>query len=167
MNNYCRTRNHGFTLIELIVVFSIFFLVTTVSLISFGTFSSSQVLNSSVLDVIAVLNEAKSSATSQYMPVPSVPAIACNASSPQLTSYSIRINPPRTYSIWIYCNSTPRPFKYKEKILPQEVSFGTGSSGEILFSAGTGKSGSGIINMSDASRTKTIRIDSQGNINES
>ncbi len=167
MNKYCHRQNYGFTLIELIVVFSIFFLVTTVSLVSFGNFSSSQVLSSSVLDVIAVLNESKSSSSSQFLPIPSVPAVACNPASPQLTAYSIRINLPRTYSVWIYCNSSPRPFRYKEKQLPSQIRFGSGSSSEVTFNAGTGQSGGGTIIMTDSSRTKTIRIDTQGNINES
>lgn len=167
MNKYCLANNRGFTLIELIVVFSIFFLVTTVSLVSFGNFSGSQVLNSSALDVIALLNETKSSASSQYLPLPSMPAVVCNPASPQLTSYSVRLNPPRTYSVWIYCNSSPRPFRYAEKQLPAQIRFGSGSSSEVIFNAGTGKSGGGTIILTDSARTKTIRIDTQGNINES
>lgn len=164
---FCPAKNHGFTLIELIVVFSIFFLVTTVSLVSFSNFSSSQALNSSVLDVIAVLSEAKSSASSQFLPVPSIAAVACNPASPQLNSYSIRINPPVTYSVWIYCNSSPRPFRYKERQLPSQIRFGSGTSSEVTFGAGTGQSNGGTIILIDSSRTKNIRIDTQGNINES
>ena len=58
----------GFTLLELIVVFSIIAILSTIGLASFVNYSKAQILQGSANDIISTLNTAKSKAASQIKP---------------------------------------------------------------------------------------------------
>lgn len=57
----------GFTFIELIIVFSITAILSTVGLASFVDYNRRQTLNTSVYDLVTLLNQAKSRAQSQMI----------------------------------------------------------------------------------------------------
>lgn len=58
----------GFTLIELIIVFSITVILSTIGIVGFLSFSRQQVLSNSLSDIRLYLNVAKSNAISQSKP---------------------------------------------------------------------------------------------------
>ena len=55
----------GFTLLELIVVFSVIAIISTVGVVSFSNYNKSQELSQAVSDIVTLLNSAKSNSRSQ------------------------------------------------------------------------------------------------------
>jgi len=76
----------GFTLIELMVVFSIFAVLSTIGVAAFVSFSRTQTLNAAASDIKSMLNLAKSRAYSQVKPS----VTPCNTS--QLDGYKVKID---------------------------------------------------------------------------
>ena len=150
MNN----QQKGFTLVELIVVFAIFFIVTGAGMVRFSQFSSQQLLDSSVKDVTAFLNITRSSAASQNM------LGLCNQA---LLRYSVRFIAPDTYRMWAYCNSTNYNLNKTQK-LPKGITFDTGTSPEISFFVQTGYSPGGTLKLKGNGAVRSIIIDNSGNI---
>ena len=58
-------KSEGFTLLELIVVFSIIAILSTIGVASYTSYARQQLLQGAVNDLSAVLNTAKSKASSQ------------------------------------------------------------------------------------------------------
>lgn len=58
----------GFTLIELIVVFSVMAIISTVGIASFASYNNSQKLKNAALDMKTMLQQARSQASSQVKP---------------------------------------------------------------------------------------------------
>ncbi len=147
------STSRGFTLIEIVVICAIFFIVTTVGMVSFTQFTSSQTLQSSSQDIISILNTARINAVTQTMP---------GACTQQLQRYSVKFIPPITYEMWAYCNGTGSVLKNQK--LPDGVTFNTGTSAEITFLVASGLSSGGTINLKDASSTRSVQVDTAGNI---
>lgn len=144
----------GFTFIELLIVFSLFFIITGAGMVKFSQFTTSQILNSSVGDITGFLNSTRTSAVSQTM---------LGTCTQTLQSYRVRISPPSTYQMWAYCNATNFPLN-KPQNLPSGVTFDTGTSPEITFTVQTGYSSGGTIKLKGSVSAKTIKIDTTGNI---
>ncbi len=145
----------GFTLIELIVVFAIFFIVTAVGMVSFNQYNTVQELESVSADIASLLNSARVNAVTQTMQ---------NLCTQQLLRYSIKITPPSTYAMIVYCNGTS--FSLKNNTLPASIIFDTGTSSEISFLVASGLSSGGTVKLKGASKTKLIQIDTAGNTTE-
>jgi len=146
--------SRGFTLVELVVVFAIFFIATTAGMVSFSQYSNSQILDSSSKGVAGFLNNTRSNAVTQIL------LGSCTGS---LLLYSVRFTMPSTYSMWAYCNGTS--YLLKSERLPGGVTFDTGTSGEILFTVSTGAStGGGTVRLRGGSTIKIINVDTLGNI---
>jgi len=73
----------GFTLVELLVVFSVLVILSTVSIASFSSFNRTQSIQSAAFDLSTMLQTAKSRATSQYKPS------SCGTNT--LSSYMVRV----------------------------------------------------------------------------
>lgn len=63
-----RSRSRGFTLIELLVVFSILSIIAAISIASFVNYSRTQALKTAGLDIITLIQQAKSRAQTQVKP---------------------------------------------------------------------------------------------------
>jgi Tfp pilus assembly protein FimT len=148
-----KLRFSGFTLVELIIVVSLFFVTTTAGIVSFSRFSTSQVLDTSVSEMITYLSGTRSNAVSQQMQGP------CTA---QLQRYSVRFSTQDTYELWVYCNNTS--YLLKSERLPNGVTFTGGTSSEVSFDASTGTSSGGSIRMTGSGSTQVIQVDTGGNI---
>lgn len=155
----------GFTMIELIVVFSVMAVLSTVGIASFVDYSRSQALQQATNDLVNVLNTAKSRAISQIKPS----VAACNTGT--LTGYRVIINDPsiNKYTLYAVCSgSLVSPLTTS---LPTNVSFNSAAGSppttatNIYFSVLTGGvSGSGDIVLSSFSKTKTVNISPVGGI---
>lgn len=116
MNSY--TRQKGFTIIELIVVFSILVILSTLGIVAFVNYSRIQALNAAASDVVTMLQTAKSRAQSQVKPDSGV----C-ASSP-LDSYKVTISPAnQMYKLETICGGNTLSPPIETKTLPQNIVF--------------------------------------------
>lgn len=154
----------GFTMIELIVVFTVMAVLSTVGLASFVSYSRSQVLQQATNDFATLLNSAKTRAASQVKPT-----TQCSSST-VLENYSVTINvSARTYSLNVTCSGNLTVLQ--TNTLPQNVSFNSTTASppttttNIVFLVLTGGvNGSGNVIISSYSLTKTVTVDSIGGI---
>lgn len=94
----------GFTLIELIVVFSVIAVISTVGVVSFTSYNKTSELNSAVSDTISFLNSAKSNSLSQIVPE------ECDVQGLALEGYEVRIlsggQNQSSIELWAKCASS-------------------------------------------------------------
>lgn len=77
----------GFSLIELIIVLTIIAIISTIGIASFVNYSRSQTVKNVALDLVTILNTAKSKALSQVKPPSTI--LECNGKS--LDGYEVSI----------------------------------------------------------------------------
>lgn len=160
MNSY--TRQKGFTIIELIVVFSILVILSTLGIVAFVNYSRIQALNAAASDVVTMLQTAKSRAQSQVKPA------LCIA--PPLVGYKVVIPSARIYRLEVVCGDARNIFTLEEKTLPVNISFSSDSLGSsFLFNILTGGvegavfGGTSMI-INGYSQAKTVTVYSDGRI---
>lgn len=154
----------GFTLIELIVVFSVIAVLSTIGVASFVSYSRAQTLQQATNDFITVLNTAKARASAQVKPSPT-----CISTS-ALQGYSVTVNiVARTYSLNVICSGTTTAIS--TSTLPTNVSFNSAAgippttTTNVRFSVLTGGvTGTGNVVLSSYGATKTVTINSVGGI---
>nr|MBI5456079.1 prepilin-type N-terminal cleavage/methylation domain-containing protein [Candidatus Levybacteria bacterium] len=155
---------HGFTMIELIVVFLVMAVLSTVGIASFVDYSRAQVLQQAANDLVNTLNTAKTRTVSQNKP------IECPSTS-VLQSYSVTINTGAgTYSLNVTCSGVTTPLSTTP--LTRDVSFNSASDTpptttiNVIYPVLTGGvRGTGNIVLMSFNKTKTITISSSvGNI---
>lgn len=157
-------NSSGFTMIELIVVFSIMAVLSTFGIASFVSYSRTQVLQQATNDLVNVLNTAKTRSASQIKP--SSPCLATSI----LQGYSLTVNiAARTYSLNIICSGTTTALS--TTTLPTNVFFNSISgtppttTTNIIFPILTGgTTGSGNIVLSSFGQTKTVVTSSVGGV---
>ena len=160
-----RVFSEGFTLLELVVVFSIIAVLSTISISSFVSFSRNQTLQQAQNDLINVLNTAKAKTVSQVKPSP-----ACTNYN-TLNGYSVSIDTAaQTYTLNVVCSGTTNPLPPPTP-LPHGVTFNSSldnpptTTTSVFFSVLTGAvSGSGNIVLTSFGQTRTITITSEGTI---
>ncbi len=154
----------GFTLIELIVVFSVIAVLSTIGVASFVSYSRAQTLKQATNDFITVLNTAKSRASAQVKP-----SSQC-LSSRVLQGYSVTVNiSGRAYSLNIICSGVTTVLS--TLTLPTGVTFNSATATppttttNIVFSVLTGGvTGTGDVVLNAYGATKTVTINSVGGI---
>lgn len=111
----------GFTLLELIIVFTVIAILSTIGIASFVDYSRVQVVQSATSDLESTINMAKSRALSQTKP------FGCE--SQVLQGYEVdldTVNNPNSYTIWAVCSdSLVNPFSSTTNkiVLPTSISF--------------------------------------------
>ncbi|MDO8658020.1 MAG: prepilin-type N-terminal cleavage/methylation domain-containing protein [Candidatus Levybacteria bacterium] len=110
---------NGFTLIELILVFSMIGIISVFGIASFISYNKSQTLNTAVSDVTAMLNLAKSRASSQFKPT------GGNCDSRPLDGYQV-VFTTTTYSLNAICGVSFDPLTNPAKTLPPPFRFDAG-----------------------------------------
>lgn len=146
----------GFTLLELIITISLLAILLVGGVASFISYNQTQSLNTAVLDVVTMLNKAKSRAQSQVKP--------SDCANQSLNGYQVTISiPERTYVFQAVCSVSN--VLIESKVLPVNISFGTTKT--FLFQVITGSiaaDGVGTVTIDGYGQTKTINVDELGNI---
>jgi prepilin-type N-terminal cleavage/methylation domain-containing protein len=121
------TYNKGFTVIELLVVFSIMAILAVISIASFSPFNDTQASNVAVSDVVNTINTAKSNAISQVKPT--------QCQSQTLKGYEVVISLPNQYEFDVLCDNSIYLIGTKMN-LPKNVTFT--NKPIIMFNVSTG-----------------------------
>jgi len=160
----------GFTLIELVVAFSIMAILSTVGIASFVSYSRTQTMQQAVSDFTTALNTAKAASVAQ--------TLSLNISGVNLTcpagrafeGYGIVINSPvaNSYRFYVRCTGV-KTYSAKETILPTNINFDASTTTQDVFFAvltgGVVGGGNIVFNgINLGLKTKTISIDLGGNI---
>lgn len=150
-------KKRGYALIELLAVFSILAIVTSVSIASFNAYNSRQVIESSAADVSSLLHAARSKAMGQVKPAQCL--------NQTLGGYQVGIVYPREYNLNVVCGGNT--YLLEKKNLPDNVTFLTNSSPSILFTvfSGTIANNASFI-LSGYNKNQTIQVDKTGNISQ-
>ncbi len=149
----------GFTLIELVVVFSISAIISTVSLAAFSSYSSSQVYRTAVSDFVSMLNSARSKSVSQVKPE------QCSGSS--LDGYQVSIDEVSSnYQLNVICGGSISLPVIESRTLPEGVMFGSGSVSSIRFEVSSGAVNSeSILTVEGFGKANTVTVDTTGFVN--
>jgi type II secretory pathway pseudopilin PulG len=160
----------GFTIIELLVAFSIMAIITGVGLTSFVSISRRQILYEAASNVKQKIDQARFNAISIVKPS------TCSPTS-ELTSYKFHFchsgntqcsSPSNRYKVDAVCSGINRSFD--SKLMPQSLTFGAPPSelgtpcGTISFSSVRAKvtGGSCVIRISGSNQHIDLTVDSQG-----
>ncbi len=158
---------NGFTLLELLVVFVIIAIISTVSLAAFVSYNKIQTIKSAAFDVISLLQDAKSRTQSQVKPS----IAACNSNT--LDGYEVRIcgltgslcNTQNTYELHVRCGNLTS--KLSTKTLPANVTFdsATTTSTQFIFKViSGGVDGAGSVGITGYNNTLKVTVTQQGAI---
>jgi prepilin-type N-terminal cleavage/methylation domain-containing protein len=122
----------GFTLIELIVVFTVIAILSTIGTVSFVSYSRTQSLNQATNDLVQALTTAKSLSASQLKSLSKNGKIWKCQDYQTLNGYGIQIDMGTTgnYRLYIECMASGEPREYPDSgindwqtSLPSDVNF--------------------------------------------
>lgn len=148
----------GFTLIELIVSFSIMAILATIGIASFSSYSHSQELDAATTEVITMITEAKSKSLSQVKPATCVST---------LDGYQVTVTSNKDYRLSVMCSGAEIVIKSDK--LQGNITFVNPPPVKFLFLVfnggvtGAGAGGTGI-SLTGYGKTKTITIFANGTI---
>lgn len=178
-----KDNQFGFTLIEIIVVFTIIAVISLIGVAAFVSYGRMATLQSASSELSSMFLTAKSRANSQVKPA-STQIPQCNSQN-VLNGYKVVLCPTATsniicdtknsYILGVVCGSSSCsdplcsniiPQKIQETILPQDITFDSGTTSTSFFfsviSGGVG--GAGKIILDGYGNQKTITVDSTGGI---
>jgi prepilin-type N-terminal cleavage/methylation domain-containing protein len=160
------TNKYGFTLIELVVAFSIMAVLSTIGVASFVNYSQAQSLQQAVNDLTTTINTAKAKTATQVNDV-------CSGSSKAFSGYDVvltKTTNPDSYTLNAICNGVEAIPPVTTTSFPKGVSLDSSMPNKITitFSVLTGAAKTTTNNIKidgvTAQLSKTISIDSGGNI---
>lgn len=159
------TVTAGFTLVELMVAFSLGITISLVGMLGFSQFSDKQQVESATLNVATMLQKARSRARSQVKP--GVGSCATQA----MDGYQVRFcdvagsgcTTPGQYELLIVCGGLGTVVETKQ--LPQNIFVTSSTLPSYQFNVITGAAQSGQIIINGNGIDKTITISSNGTIN--
>lgn len=152
----------GFTLIELIVVFSIIAILSVIGVAAFVNYSRVQSLEQASSGLVSTILVAKSRAISQVKPTSQAPQCDNNA---VLNGYNVVLSPSsNSYVLNVVCSNFIYPIT--TIVLPKNITFSPFPTSTTFFfpiiSSGVQFQGSGIIYLSGYGNNKTITVDQTG-----
>jgi Tfp pilus assembly protein FimT len=151
----------GFTLIEMLVVFSLLFTFSTVGIASYVQFTNNQSLDASVGEFSTMLNTARVRAVSQV-----IPEAATSCAGQTLQGYQISLMPwGKDYEIDILCGGNVVALN-KQK-LSNNICFNSSSNTPVIFNVTDGTTKPSTITINGVGKSKVIGIDNAGNVSVS
>jgi Tfp pilus assembly protein FimT len=151
----------GFTLIEMLVVFSLLFTFSTVGIVSYVQFNNTQSLDTSTSEFTTMLNTARMRAVSQV-----VPAAATSCAGQILKGYQVNLTPSwKDYEIDILCGGNVVTLD-KQK-LSNNICFNSSSNGPVIFNVADGTTKPTTITINGVDKSKIISVDNAGNVSVS
>lgn len=161
-------KQEGFTLIELIVAFTIIAILSVISVAAYVSFSRNQAVDNEVNQLVSVLNLAKSKAQSQVKP--SSCATSPGPTNQALTEYQVVIDQSNSrYKLVAICAGSPIDIPIEGSSIiyhkfPSQITVNTNNT--ISFNVLSGVATSGTITLTgkwvgspDILRTITINTD--------
>lgn len=155
----------GFTIIELIVVFSIIAILSVIGVASFVNYSRIQALESAASNLVSALGVAKSRAISQVKPTATIPQCDNNTT---LNGYEVVLNTSaNSYVLNVVCSNFHYPV-FPTVFLPKNITFSPSPTSTTFFFPiiSSGVQGSGTISLSGYGNLETITVNSIGAIEE-
>lgn len=150
-------RKNGFTLIELIVVTVLIGILSAVGTAGLIDYTRTAKLNAAANELATTLNTAKSNALSQVKD----PTLCAEPNV--LNGYKVVIINSTTYNLNMVCSETD--INIGTKSLPDNITFTSSTPASFLFPVLTGGViGAGTVQLSGFGQTKTVIVDSAGNI---
>lgn len=145
----------GFTIIEILVVFTFIAVLTVLGIAAYSTYTSTQQVQSGASDIATMLSTAKNNSLSQVIPS------GCGVNP--VTGYQVDITVGGgQFVLSAVCGSL---LKITSRTLPPNVTFASGSTPTILFPISTGMPSSGsTITVTGYGKTKVISVSQTGAI---
>lgn len=144
----------GFTLIELIVVFSISAMLGAIGIASYASYNDSQAFESDTLGVITMLNTAKSHALSKAKPP--------QCANMTLQGYQVTLSSSRVYTLSALCGGNT--YVMTTKNLSAKSTFAVTSAPKVEYNTTGAIRTSSVITIVNNGRTKTIRVNTAGTV---
>jgi prepilin-type N-terminal cleavage/methylation domain-containing protein len=155
--------SRGFTLIEILLVFSIVSILSVATVFAYSSFNTKQQLNNSSQDVLILIHTAKAKAQAQISPslctsLMSYQVMRCGAGPVCKTPGADAT----TYELQAVCSSGS--YAVDTKTLAPNVTFDSSSATTVSFNVLTGGANAGAFIIKNGSNTRTITISSYGQI---
>lgn len=147
----------GFSLLELLTVFGIIAILTSLGVAAYNSYNSSQTVQSSANDVATMLNTAKSKSLTQVIPA------SCGTNPVTGYQVDITING-GLYTLSAFCGGKQI---ITQNNLSPGITFVNGSTTTVFFNIGTGTVASTAtitISQTGTSKTKTITVSQTGDV---
>ena len=152
-----KNSSAGFTLIELIVVLSVAAVISVIGIAAFVSYNQTQSLNTTAADIANMFSVAKSRAASGVKPT------TAPCSTGTLNGYKVFIIGSSIYELDAVCSS--QPSLVLRSTLPSNIIFAIQTGSPYMYSVLTGGfSGGGQIVLSGFGKSKTLTVDSSGNV---
>ena len=146
----------GFTIIELLVVFTLIGVLTSLGIASYSSYTSSQSVQMAGTNFITLLHNAQSRSISQVIP--------SSCSSGTFTGYEVDITPGgQQYSLTALCS--PSNILISSTSLPYGVTFGSGPTSSVIFNIFTGTVVTpATFTINGYNKSRTINVSQIGNV---
>jgi Tfp pilus assembly protein FimT len=152
----------GFTLIEMLVVFSLLFTFSTAGIASYVQFTNTQSLDASTAEFSTILSTARMRAVSQIVPAAATPSCAGQT----LHGYQVNFTPSwKDYEVDILCGGNVVALN-KQK-LSNNICFNSSSNTPVIFNVTDGTTKPATITINGVDKSKVISIDNAGNVSVS
>ncbi len=145
----------GFTIFELLAVFAIIGIMTSLGIAAYNSYNGTQLVQSSATDVVTMLNIAKSHSLAQVIPP------SCGTNS--VTGYQVDVTPNgQQYTLSAICSGKQI---LTTNNLPPNITFANSSTPSVFFTISDGTVATdATITITGFGRTKNITVSQTGSV---
>ncbi len=168
--NLIKPLNGGFTLIEILVVFTVVAILAGIGIASFVSYSRSEQLNQSASNIRLLVNEAKFNALSVVKNTTNESGTSVSCGTASLVSYNVSVTLPDMITLTQVCDEvSPPDRRIKTIVLPDGITIVSALPADDCSTVSFGSlssMASGVpcdIKLSGYGSTKTVSIDASGN----
>lgn len=160
------SKDSGFTLIEILVVFSVIAILSAVGFASLLTYGRSQEVSQTASDIKLLINQARSNALSAVKSEKDEQGTTVNCGAAALSGYSVETFTNTSLDFNMVCTGNPA-IRLKRLTVSSRLTFGTGTTCSSIFFNSLTTTASGVpceIVVEGYGQTKTISVDAIGNV---